>query len=167
MRFSHLGYGAEAYDSSGGSSDVYGPINPGPAYTLYTVKSGDTLGTIAAIYLGDPGRWKEIWNANPGIVNPDVISVGDTLQIPSVRVAAPAPTAPGVMPGPKIAAVTATPQDSFLAPGEVYTAPDGTSVVTPASASASALTPGIMLGIAAGMVLLILVASKKSRTLVV
>lgn len=50
----------------------------------YTAKSGDTLGTIAAKYLGSSSRWKEIWDANPQITNPDLIYVGQSITIPEV-----------------------------------------------------------------------------------
>jgi hypothetical protein len=48
---------------------------------IYLVKPGDTLGTIAARVLGDSGRWKEIWKANPQVTNPALIYPGDTLIV--------------------------------------------------------------------------------------
>ena len=49
----------------------------------HTVKSGDTLSSIAQKYYGDAGRWREIHGANAGIIpNPDVIRVGQVLTIP-------------------------------------------------------------------------------------
>ncbi|MGY1778324.1 transglycosylase family protein [Geodermatophilus sp. SYSU D00804] len=48
----------------------------------YTVRSGDTLGTIARDQ-GVEGGWKALWSANSGTVsNPDVIHVGQVLQLP-------------------------------------------------------------------------------------
>lgn len=49
----------------------------------YTVKSGDTLSTIAKEMYGDAGQWKKIHAANAArIKDPDKIQVGWTLQIP-------------------------------------------------------------------------------------
>lgn len=49
----------------------------------YTVRLGDTLGTIAAKFLGSSARFTEILKANPQITNPNVISVGTVLKIPT------------------------------------------------------------------------------------
>ena len=49
----------------------------------HTVKAGDNLSKIAAEYLGDSGRWKEIYEANKDVIsNPNAIYVGQTLTIP-------------------------------------------------------------------------------------
>lgn len=48
----------------------------------HTVVSGDTLSGIAASYLGSPGRWPEIAAANANVYNPNMIRVGQVLQIP-------------------------------------------------------------------------------------
>ena len=49
----------------------------------HTVKAGDNLSKIAAEYLGDSSRWKEIYEANKDIIsNPNAIYVGQTLTIP-------------------------------------------------------------------------------------
>ena len=57
---------------------------PAPAGgRTHTVKSGDTLSSIAQTYYGDASRWREIHGANSGIItNPDVIRVGQVLTIP-------------------------------------------------------------------------------------
>ena len=47
----------------------------------YTVQYGDTLSSIAKALLGDASRYKEIAALN-GIDNPNVIKVGQVLQIP-------------------------------------------------------------------------------------
>ncbi|MBK5969739.1 LysM domain/BON superfamily protein [Thiorhodovibrio litoralis] len=58
----------------------------------YTVKSGDTLWNIASRYLDAPWRWREIWQENPGVANPNLIYPGDVLTVtyhggePRVRV---------------------------------------------------------------------------------
>ena len=59
------------YSKSGGSSGG----------NTYTVQYGDTLSGIAKELLGDASRYKEIAALN-GIDNPNVIKVGQVLQIP-------------------------------------------------------------------------------------
>ena len=55
-----------------------------PKKKTHTVKKGDTLWGIAKKYLGDGGRYKEIYNLNKGkIKNPNVIQVGQVLTLPS------------------------------------------------------------------------------------
>lgn len=49
----------------------------------HTVKSGETIGTIAAKYLGDKSRYTQILAVNPQITNPNLIKVGQVITIPS------------------------------------------------------------------------------------
>lgn len=49
----------------------------------HIVVVGETLGTIAAKYLGSSSRYKEILAENPQITNPNVIKVGQILRIPT------------------------------------------------------------------------------------
>lgn len=49
----------------------------------HTVKSGETLGTIAAKYLGDKSRYTQILAVNPQITNPNLIKVGQVIKIPT------------------------------------------------------------------------------------
>ncbi len=49
--------------------------------STYTVKSGDTLETIAAATLGKKSAWKQIVDANPGL-QPSALRVGQVLAIP-------------------------------------------------------------------------------------
>ena len=47
----------------------------------YVVQYGDTLWDIAATYLNNPYRWRDIHQNNPQIVNPNLIYPGDVLGI--------------------------------------------------------------------------------------
>jgi nucleoid-associated protein YgaU len=58
----------------------------------YTVKSGDTLESIAASTLGKKSAWKQIVEANPGL-QPTALRIGQVLAIPGGS-SAPAPLAP-------------------------------------------------------------------------
>ena len=49
----------------------------------YTVVSGDSLSKIAKHFYGDASKWNGIWEANKThIKNPDLIQVGQVLNIP-------------------------------------------------------------------------------------
>jgi hypothetical protein len=59
------------------------PPPPPPPQRTHVVQPGDTLRTIAARFLGDGRRWREIFEANRDkIANPDIIRVGTELVIP-------------------------------------------------------------------------------------
>ena len=52
-------------------------------YHIHKVESGDTLGKIAKEYLGEAGKYMEIFNINKDqLSNPDLIKVGQELKIP-------------------------------------------------------------------------------------
>jgi len=54
------------------------------AFGVHTVASGDTLSKLAKTYLGDAGRYMDIFNANKDqLSNPDLIKVGQKLNIPA------------------------------------------------------------------------------------
>lgn len=59
----------------------------------YTVKSGDTLESIAASTLGKKSAWKQIVEVNPGL-QPTSLRIGQVLAIPGGSAAPAAPLAP-------------------------------------------------------------------------
>jgi len=84
---------------------------------IYTVKAGDTLGTISSQAYGSTTYWSSICTAN-SLSNCDVIEVGDVLTIPSQAdaeayqagdVPTPVPTAAETPAATEEAAPTATP----------------------------------------------------------
>lgn len=78
----------------------------------YTVKSGDTLESIAASTLGKKSAWKQIVEANPGL-QPTALRIGQVLAIPGSS-AGSAPLAP----------TAGTPGDAFAPlPGGAAPAP--------------------------------------------
>jgi nucleoid-associated protein YgaU len=52
-----------------------------PQYTEYTVRSGDTMSSIAAEWFGEAGKWDLIAKANP-FVDPNRLTVGQVLRLP-------------------------------------------------------------------------------------
>ena len=54
-----------------------------PAARTYTVRSGDTLSSIAESYYHNPGDWQWIYEANRSTIgNPNSVYVGESLTIP-------------------------------------------------------------------------------------
>ncbi len=51
----------------------------------YTVRPADTLWGIAARFLRDPWRWREVWQANADVANPNLIYPGDVLRVTRVN----------------------------------------------------------------------------------
>ena len=60
-----------------------------PESTMYTVKSGDTLGGIAKAHYGDASKYPVIFEANrPMLEDPDEIYPGQVLRIPALGASA-------------------------------------------------------------------------------
>jgi LysM repeat protein len=57
------------------------PVLRPAAPTQYVVQEGDTLWSIANVFLRDPWYWSEIWLVNPQVRNPHLIYPGDVLSI--------------------------------------------------------------------------------------
>ncbi len=51
----------------------------------YTVRPADTLWSIAARFLSDPWRWREVWQANADVANTNLIYPGDVLRVARVN----------------------------------------------------------------------------------
>jgi hypothetical protein len=64
-----------------GSGDSATPVANPTAPMHYTVKRGDTLWSIASMYLKDPWLWPEVWIINPQVPNPHLIYPGDKLAL--------------------------------------------------------------------------------------
>jgi nucleoid-associated protein YgaU len=56
-------------------------LPPPPAPRTHTIRKGDTLWSLARVYLADPKRWKEIAEVNPGLVA-SALPIGKTITIP-------------------------------------------------------------------------------------
>ena len=51
-------------------------------YSIYTVRSNDTIDSLAVAVYGDPSLYWRIADMNPHIQYPDSLQVGDVLRIP-------------------------------------------------------------------------------------
>lgn len=47
----------------------------------YVIQRGDTLSAIAGYLLGDASKWREIWELNPEIKDPNLIYEGNSIRI--------------------------------------------------------------------------------------
>ncbi|MGM9321568.1 BON domain-containing protein [Deinococcus aquaticus] len=78
--------GVASVDASGlrvaaGAKELVKEKDTSTGDTVYTVKSGDTLGAIAQKYYGNAAEYKKIAHYN-NISNPDLIQVGQKIRIP-------------------------------------------------------------------------------------
>jgi hypothetical protein len=47
----------------------------------HVVQKGDTLSSICEKYYGDPGLWPKLWEMNPSITNPNVLTPGEVITL--------------------------------------------------------------------------------------
>lgn len=143
----------------------------------YTVAAGDTLAKIAAKFLGDPMRYRELAAYN-GISDPNLIRVGQVIRIPSATVSGtvvkssvplvPTPliqkstTVPST-PTPLLPVpVTAAPRVSTTSSTGVTAAPiEGQSLIQRLMANKKLL---IMLAVGAGLLFYMQSQSKRGKT---
>ena len=78
--------------AEGGAHEGHHPWIVEKAPAVYVVRDGDTLWDIACMFLKDPWRWVQVWQANPGIDDPNLIYPGDKILLgyvngePKIRV---------------------------------------------------------------------------------
>ena len=53
----------------------------GEEKSVYTIQPGDTLGKIAQKLYGDESKWRQIWEMNPYIKDPNLIYPGQVLNL--------------------------------------------------------------------------------------
>jgi LysM repeat protein len=93
------------------------PPPPAAPPTVVSVAPGDNLWDLAARHLGDPMRWRDIYNQNRGrpqpdgrrLENPNLILPGWQLALPPTAPPAPPPAEPTPAPPPAPATVPAPP----------------------------------------------------------
>ncbi len=115
--------GLPAPTEQSGPAPTSADINPA-APKSYTVKQGDTLWSIASMFLKDPWLWPEVWVINPKVANPHLIYPGDVLTLaytgggrPEIRVqeGGPARLDPRLRSSPLNAAIPTIPYSSISA----------------------------------------------------
>jgi hypothetical protein len=66
-----------------------GAVAETPEGKTYVVKTGDCLWNLAGTFLSDPWRWREIWERNHYIANPDLIYPGREIVMSAANAAPP------------------------------------------------------------------------------
>lgn len=75
------GAGGTAQSSASATASSSPSVGNPPASCSYVIRSGDTLGRIAAAQLGSANRWSEIEAVNPGL-NPKALVPGRQIALP-------------------------------------------------------------------------------------
>jgi len=94
---------------------------------LHTVASGETLSTIAARYLGNESRWKELVKLNPGL-DPRKLKIGMQIRVSGDS--------------QSVAAAPASKPDAGSAPASTLVAPPGAGSAKPVAATPTASVSG-------------------------
>jgi hypothetical protein len=66
-----------------------GAVAQTPEGSTYVVKTGDCLWNLAGTFLSDPWRWRDIWERNQYITNPDLIYPGREIVMTAADAAPP------------------------------------------------------------------------------
>lgn len=99
--FAALSAGAILAGAGVASAQEASPPSDQPPAQPHTVAPGESLSKISQARLGTSDRWVEIFAINRDTVaSPDVIQVGQVLEIPSTRVAVPAEVLASLTPPP-------------------------------------------------------------------
>lgn len=134
------------------SPEPAGPIDPPPAPVTYTVQRRDSLWRIAECQLGDPLRWREIWELNRGrdfggvrFTDANLIYSGWVLELPP-HVDATAPAPPAEPPAPRAVPPPPTPEPESTQAPTTTTAPAptptvGSTMTAPPTAPATIAPP--------------------------
>ena len=122
-----------------------------PTATTYTVQRRDSLWKIAECQLGDPLRWRELWELNRGrdfggvtFSDPNLIYSGWVLDLPTSVPAEPPPAPPPPIeqrqtPAPPVSTVGPTARESDLpSPGPSVPATNSTGSATTSATARSA-----------------------------
>lgn len=106
------------------------------------VQAGDTLWGLAATHLGDPTRYPEIVEANPGLItDPDHIEVGWDLTIEDAEAAA-SPEAGTAGPGQDVTTAPTETEPAPPADTPAEAGPGAADAQAPATSSSGDETPG-------------------------
>jgi hypothetical protein len=138
MSLTMPGAAAASSESSTPLLDAAGLSTPEATPGTVTVGPGDTLSSLALDHLGDPDRWREIYDLNRAAVgrNPDRIEVGLALRLPGSASAVPAPA-----PAPAPVAPASAPAAPVLASVTPAPAPAPVAQTQPAQTARTAQTP--------------------------
>lgn len=80
---------AAARPAAGSAPQATGGKADQPGTIWHVVQPGENLHVLAERYLGERGRWPELWKLNPEVKNPDFLRPGQRLRVPGTSSSAP------------------------------------------------------------------------------